>query len=87
MKAIIDKLPNFDTVIKSSGFAVFVMFAMMSAMAYTLWNQYNRMNDRLTKLEREVIECYKENAVKSNVLIEKNTKVMEEVIFHLQNQK
>jgi|DEB0MinimDraft_10_1074344.scaffolds.fasta_scaffold335229_2 hypothetical protein len=87
MKAIIDKLPNFDSVIKSSGFAVFVMFAMMSAMAYTLWSQYNRMNDRLTALEQEIVECYKENAVKSNVLIEKNTKVMEEVIFHLQNKK
>ena len=41
MKTLIDKLPNFDTVIKSSGFAVFVMFSMMAAMAYTLWNQYN----------------------------------------------
>ena len=87
MKAIIDKLPNFDSVIKSSGFAVFVMFAMMSAMAYTLWNQYNNMNERLTKLEQEVIECYKENTIKNNELIEKNTRVMEEVIIHLKNVK
>ena len=83
MKAIIDKLPNFDSVIKSSGFAVFVMFSMMSAMAYTLWNQYNRMNDRLTKLEREVIECYKDNMVHNQGIIERNTKVMEEVLNNL----
>ena len=83
MKAIIDKLPNFDSVIKSSGFAVFVMFAMMSAMAYTLWNQYNNMNDRLTKLEQEVIECYKENMLHNQGIIERNTKVMEEVLNNL----
>jgi hypothetical protein len=80
-------VPVFERMVKSNGFAVVVMFGMMTAMAYTLWNQYNRMNDRLTALEQEIVECYKENAVKSNVLIEKNTKVMEEVIFHLQNQK
>lgn len=85
MKAVIDKLPNFDTVIKSSGFAVFVMFAMMSAMAYTLWNQYNNMNDRLTKLEQEVIECYKENMLHNQGIIERNTKVMEEVMNNLKN--
>ena len=83
MKAIIDKLPNFDTVIKSSGFAVFVMFSMMAAMAYTLWNQYNNMNQRLTKLEQEVIECYKENMLHNQGIIERNTKVMEEVLNNL----
>ena len=83
MKTIIDKLPNFDSVIKSSGFAVFVMFAMMSAMAYTLWSQYNNMNERLTKLEREVIECYKDNMVNNQGIIERNTKVMEEVLNNL----
>ena len=83
MKAIIEKLPNFDSVIKSSGFAVFVMFAMMSAMAYTLWSQYNNMNERLTKLEREVIECYKDNMVNNQGIIERNTKVMEEVLNNL----
>jgi len=83
MKTIIDKLPNFDSVIKSSGFAVFVMFAMMSAMAYTLWNQYNSMNERLTKLEREVIECYRDNMVHNQGIIERNTKVMEEVLNNL----
>jgi len=83
MKTIIDKLPNFDTLIKSSGFAVFVMFAMMSAMAYTLWNQYNNMNERLTKLEREVIECYRDNMVHNQGIIERNTKVMEEVLNNL----
>jgi len=86
MKTIIDKLPNFDTVIKSSGFAVFVMFAMMSAMAYTLWNQYNNMNERLTKLEREVIECYRDNMVHNQGIIERNTKVMEEVLNNLNNK-
>ena len=83
MKTLIDKLPNFDTLIKSSGFAVFVMFAMMSAMAYTLWNQYNNMNERLTKLEREVIECYRENMLHNQGIIERNTKVMEEVLNNL----
>jgi len=83
MKTLIDKLPNFDTVIKSSGFAVFVMFAMMSAMAYTLWSQYNNMNERLTKLEREVIECYRENMLHNQGIIERNTKVMEEVLNNL----
>jgi len=83
MKTLIDKLPNFDTLIKSSGFAVFVMFAMMSAMAYTLWNQYNNMNERLTKLEREVIECYRENMIHNQGIIERNTKVMEEVLNNL----
>ena len=83
MKAVLDKLPNFDTVIKSSGFAVSVMFAMMSAMAYTLWNQYNNMNERLTKLEQEVIECYKENMLHNQGIIERNTKVMEEVMNNL----
>ena len=83
MKSVIDKLPNFDSVNKSSGFAVFVMFAMMSAMAYTLWNQYNNMNDRLTKLEQEVIECYKENMLHNQGIIERNTKVMEEVMNNL----
>ena len=83
MKTLIDKLPNFDSVIKSSGFAVFVMFAMMSAMAYTLWNQYNNMNERLTKLEREVIECYRDNMVHNQGIIERNTKVMEEVLNNL----
>jgi hypothetical protein len=85
MKAIIDKLPNFDTLIKSSGFAVFVMFAMMSAMAYTLWNQYNNMNDRLTKLEQAAIECYKDNMIHNQSIIERNTKVMEEVLNNLKN--
>ena len=83
MKSVIDKLPNFDSVIKSSGFAVFVMFAMMSAMAYTLWNQYNNMNERLTKLEQEVIECYKENMLHNKSIIERNTKVMEEVMNNI----
>jgi len=83
MKTLIDKLPNFDSVIKSSGFAVFVMFGMMTAMAYTLWNQYNNMNERLTKLEREVIECYKDNMVHNQGIIERNTKVMEEVLNNL----
>ena len=83
MKTLIDKLPNFDSIIRSSGFAVFVMFAMMSAMAYTLWSQYNNMNDRLTKLEREVIECYKDNMVHNQGIIERNTKVMEEVLNNL----
>ena len=86
MKTLIDKLPNFDTVIKSSGFAVFVMFAMMSAMAYTLWNQYNNMNERLTKLEREVIECYRDNMVHNQGIIERNTKVMEEVLNNLNDK-
>ena len=86
MKAVIDKLPNFDSVIKSSGFAVFVMFAMMSAMAYTLWNQYNNMNSRLTKLEQEVIECYKENMLHNQGIIERNTKVMEEVMNNLKTK-
>jgi len=80
-------VPVFERMVKSNGFAVVVMFGIMTAMAYTLWNQYNRTNDRLTALEKEIVECYKENTVKSNVLIEKNTKVMEEVIFHLKNQK
>jgi len=83
MKALIDKIPNFDSVIKSSGFAVFVMFSMMAAMAYTLWNQYNNMNQRLTKLEQEVIECYKENMLHNQGIIERNTKVMEEVLNNL----
>jgi hypothetical protein len=78
-------LINFDNLIKSSGFAVFVMFAMMTAMAYTLWQQYNRTNDRLTKLEQEVFECYKENSIKNQLLIERNTEVMERVIYKLEN--
>jgi len=86
MKAIIDKLPNFDSVIKSSGFAVFVMFAMMSAMAYTLWNQYSHTNERLTALEQQVIECYRTNMSQNQVIIEKNTKVMEEVMIHLREK-
>jgi len=86
MKAVFDKLPNFDTVIKSSGFAVFVMFAMMSAMAYTLWNQYSHTNERLTALEQQVIECYRTNMSQNQVIIEKNTKVMEEVMIHLREK-
>ena len=78
-------LINFDNLIKSNGFAVFVMFAMMTAMAYTLWQQYNRTNDRLTKLEQEVFECYKENSIKNQLLIERNTEVMERVIYKLEN--
>jgi len=74
-----------DSIIKSNGFAVFVMFAMMSAMAYTLWNQYNNMNERLTKLEQEVIECYKDNMIHNQSIIERNTKVMEEVMNNLKN--
>lgn len=80
-------LINFDNLIKSSGFAVFVMFSMMTAMAYTLWQQYNRTNDRLTKLEQEVFECYKENNLKNQLLIERNTEVMERVIYKLENEK
>jgi len=79
-------LINFDNLIKSSGFAVFVMFSMMTAMAYTLWQQYNRTNDRLTKLEQEVFECYKENSLKNQLLIERNTEVMERVIYKLENE-
>ena len=86
MKAVLDKLPNFDSVIKSSGFAVFVMFAMMSAMAYTLWNQYSHTNERLTALEQQVIECYRTNMSQNQVIIEKNTKVMEEVMIHLREK-
>ena len=78
-------LINFDNLIKSSGFAVFVMFAMMTAMAYTLWQQYNRTNDTLTKLEQEVFERYKENSIKNQLLIERNTEVMERVIYKLEN--
>jgi len=78
-------LINFDNLIKSSGFAVFVMFSMMTSMAYVLWQQYNRTNDRLTKLEQEVFECYKENSLKNQLLIERNTEVMERVIYKLEN--
>jgi hypothetical protein len=56
-------------------------------MAYTLWQQYNRTNDRLTKLEQEVFECYKENNLKNQLLIERNTEVMERVIYKLENEK
>lgn len=79
-------LLHLDEIIKSNGFAVFVMFAMTSAMAYTLWNQYNKTNERLTILEQQVLECYRENSLKNQVLIEKNTKVLEEVIYILKTQ-
>lgn len=79
-------LLHLDDIIKSNGFAVFVMFAMTSAMAYTLWNQYNKTNERLTILEQQVLECYRENSLKNQVLIEKNTKVLEEVIYILKTQ-
>jgi len=52
-------------------------------MAYTLWSQYNRMNERLTKLEQEVIECYKDNMIHNQGIIERNTQVMEEVMNSL----
>jgi Na+/H+ antiporter NhaC len=55
MKTLDTIIPLFERLVKSNGFAIVVMFAMMSAMAYTLWNQYNNMNERLTKLEQEVI--------------------------------
>jgi hypothetical protein len=87
MKTIDTIIPLFERLVKSNGFAIVVMFGMMTAMAYTLWNQYNRMNERLTALEGQIIECYKENTIKNNELIEKNTRVMEEVIIHLKNVK
>lgn len=79
-------LLHLDEIIKSNGFAVFVMFSMMTAMAYTLWNQYNKTNERLTVVEQQVLECYRENSLKNQVLIEKNTKVLEEVIYILKTQ-
>jgi len=41
------------------------------------------MNERLTKLEQEVIECYKDNMIHNQSIIERNTKVMEEVMNNL----
>ena len=79
-------IPVFERLVKSNGFALVVMFAMMTAMAYTLWNQYNLTNARLTALEQQVIECYRENMSKNQVIIEKNTQVMEEVMFHLRQK-
>lgn len=79
-------LLNVDSIIKSNGFAVFVMFGMMTAMAYTLWNQYNKTNERLTIVEQQVLECYKENSQKNQELIQKNTRVLEEVIIILKEK-
>jgi len=76
-----------DSIIKSNGFAVFVMFSMMSAMAYTLWNQYNHTNDRITKLEQQVLDCYQKNYAEQSKIIEKNTIVMEEVLKILKDKK
>jgi predicted negative regulator of RcsB-dependent stress response len=75
--------PFADSIIRSNGFAVFVMFGMMTAMAYTLWNQYNKTNERLSLVEQQVLECYKANSEKTNAIIEKNTAVMEQVIYKL----
>jgi len=79
-------IPVFERLVKSNGFALVVMFGIMTAMAYTLWNQYNLTNARLTALEHQVIECYKENMSKNQVIIEKNTQVMEEVMYHLRQK-
>ncbi len=76
-----------ENIIKSNGFAVFVMFAMMAAMAYTLWNQYNHTNERVTKLEQQVMECYAKSSFEQSKLIEKNTIVMEEVLKILKEKK
>ena len=72
-----------DSIIKSNGFAVFVMFAMMTAMAYTLWNQYNKTIERLTALEHQVIECYQMNMKKNLETIEKNNLILEQVLIEL----
>ena len=72
-----------EGIIKSNGFAVFVMFSMMAAMAYTLWNQYNKTSERLTALEHQVIECYQMNMKKNLETIEKNNYVLEEVLKEL----
>lgn len=72
-------IPFIDGLIKSNGFAVVVMFGMMTAMAYTLWNQYNKTNERLSIVEQQVLECYRENMKRTNELIEKNTLVLEKV--------
>jgi len=79
-------IPIFERLVKSNGFALVVMFGMMTAMAYSLWNQYNHTNARLTALEQQVIECYRENMSKNQVIIEKNTQVMEEVMYHLRQK-
>ena len=76
-----------ENIIKSSGFAVFVMFAMMAAMAYTLWNQYNHTNERVTKLEQQVMDCYQKTSLEQSKIIEKNTIVMEEVLKILKEKK
>jgi hypothetical protein len=75
-----------ENIIKSSGFAVFVMFAMMAAMAYTLWNQYNHTNERVTKLEQQVMECYQRASLEQTKLIQQNTLVMEEVLKMLKDK-
>jgi hypothetical protein len=72
-----------DSIIKSNGFAVFVMFAMMAAMAYTLWNQYNKTGERLTALEHQVIECYQMNMKKNLETIERNNLILEQVLKEL----
>lgn len=79
-------IPIFDRLVKSNGFAIVVMFGMMTAMAYTLWQQYNHTNQRLTALEQQVIECYRTNMSQNQLIIEKNTKVMEEVMTHLREK-
>ena len=76
-----------ENIIKSSGFAVFVMFAMMAAMAYTLWNQYNYTNERVTKLEQQVMDCYQKTSLEQSKIIEKNTIVMEEVLKLIKEKK
>jgi hypothetical protein len=52
---ILAAIPFIDGLIKSNGFAVVVMFGMMTAMAYTLWNQYNKTNERLSVVEQQVL--------------------------------
>jgi len=76
-----------ENIIRSSGFAVFVMFAMMAAMAYTLWNQYNHTNERVTKLEQQVMDCYQKTSLEQSKIIEKNTIVMEEVLKLIKEKK
>ena len=79
-------IPIFERLVKSNGFAIVVMFGMMTAMAYTLWQQYNHTNQRLTALEQQVIDCYRTNMSQNQLVIDRKTKVMEEVMIHLREK-
>jgi len=71
-------LPDSSEVIKSQGFALFVMFIFMMGMGMILYQQYTHTEVRMDMLEDEIRKCYGENRAAVMEVLQQNSNIMQE---------